>query len=262
VQRALLCSQMLPSLVKKLFGSASDERAGTAYPARTAYRPGTASVPGGPPYQGPPPHQGPPGRRATNGLAIAALVCGIIGVVAGLIPFLFFLAFILGVLALVFGLVGRGTAKRREGAGSKQAIAGAILGGVAVILGIVGVVILVNVINDTDEKLRSLTTTTVTFGSSLSVPQATKTVPAPPRTSPSTITLAEFNSIQSGQTLQQVIDTIGGPGEVQSSIQIGNMESESYKWNGSTFGPFGSSGSATIMFSNDRVSGKFQFGLQ
>jgi hypothetical protein len=101
-------------------------------------------------------------------------VCGIIGVVVGLIPFLFFLAFILGVLALVFGFTGRGTAKRREGAGSGQAIAGVILGGVAVILGIVGVVILVAVINNTSDEITSSLTTPST--SSVTAPSNTYTV--------------------------------------------------------------------------------------
>jgi vacuolar-type H+-ATPase subunit I/STV1 len=218
----------------------------------------------GPPQYQPPQYQ-PPTHRATNGLAIAALVCGIIGVLAGLIPFTFFLAFILGVLALVFGLIGRGAAKRREGAGSKQAIAGAILGGLAVILGVVGVVILVNVINDTDEKLRSLTTTTTpSFTTPSTVPGVTAapfTTP-PPTTPPTTITLAEYNAIQPGWTLQQVIDTVGGPGNLESSTEGSGFKFESYRWTGSGFGPLGSAGSASVQLQNDKVMGKSQYGLQ
>ena len=95
-----------------------------------------------------------PSHRVTNGLAVAALVCGIIGVIAGAIPLLFFLAWVLGVIALVLGFTGRSASKRRDGAGRKQATAGVILGAVAVILGVVGVVILNNIINDTETKIR------------------------------------------------------------------------------------------------------------
>jgi hypothetical protein len=60
-----------------------------------------------------------------NGLAIAALVCGIIG--------LFFLSIILGPLALIFGII----ALRRANAGASgrgMAIAGIVLGAVDIVL--------------------------------------------------------------------------------------------------------------------------------
>ncbi|MEG8276480.1 DUF4190 domain-containing protein [Streptomyces sp. AHA2] len=60
----------------------------------------------------------------TNGLAIASLCCGIIG--------LFFLNIILGPLAIVFGAVARRQASARNGAG--MAKAGIILGVVDVVL--------------------------------------------------------------------------------------------------------------------------------
>lgn len=40
-------------------------------------------------------------ERAGNGLAVAALVCGIVGAVFGLIPLVFVLAFILGILGIL-----------------------------------------------------------------------------------------------------------------------------------------------------------------
>ncbi len=84
-----------------------------------------------------------------NGLAVAALVCGIVGAVFGLIPFTFWLAWILGVLATVFGAVGRRKADREPEAGRRSmATAGLILGIVSIALGIVGVVVLTTLIND------------------------------------------------------------------------------------------------------------------
>src|SRR5262245_48871221 len=100
---------------------------------------------GTPPGAGYPMGTGPVGygyvpQKQSNGLAIAALVVGIVGVLFGFIPFTFILARILGALALVFGFVGLSRAKRVF-TGKGMALAGVILGGLAVVLGIVGVAI-------------------------------------------------------------------------------------------------------------------------
>lgn len=63
-----------------------------------------------------------------NGLGTAALVLGIIGVLCGLVPLLFWAAGVLAVLALVFGFVGIGRARRgqatnRGAAPGKQSVA-------------------------------------------------------------------------------------------------------------------------------------------
>jgi hypothetical protein len=97
----------------------------------------------------------PVGVRRGNGMAVAALVLGIVGVLSGLIPLLFFFAIVLGVLAFVFGLVGRSAAKREPGrSGRGPAIAGAILGVVACALGVVGIVIVAGVFSSVDRALR------------------------------------------------------------------------------------------------------------
>lgn len=92
----------------------------------------------------------PPG----NGLAVAGLVCGIVGAVFGLIPWTFWLAWILGVLAIVFGAIGRRRADREPAAGKRSmATAGLILGIVAIALGIVGLIVLHALINDVHSSL-------------------------------------------------------------------------------------------------------------
>jgi hypothetical protein len=88
------------------------------------------------------------GAPAPNGLAVAALVLGIIGAVSGLVPLFFWLAFILGVLALIFGLVARQRVVRR-----KMATWGAVLGGVSLVLSVIGLVIIVTVFDDTSEEI-------------------------------------------------------------------------------------------------------------
>ena len=70
----------------------------------------------------------PAARQGSNGLAIAGLVCGLLG--------LFLFPVVLGPLALVFGLVALNKAKR--GAGHRgMAIAAVVLGVIDVLLFVV-----------------------------------------------------------------------------------------------------------------------------
>ncbi|MGW0560175.1 DUF4190 domain-containing protein [Streptomyces sp. NPDC003016] len=89
-----------------------------------------------------------PAAQARNGLGTAALILGIIGALSGLIPFFFWLAGILGVIALVMGLAGRGRAKRGGATNKGVALAGAILGLVSLIMSVVGAVILFKAVDD------------------------------------------------------------------------------------------------------------------
>ncbi|WPW29351.1 DUF4190 domain-containing protein [Streptomyces atratus] len=94
------------------------------------------------------PAQTPGVRPARNGLGIAALVLGVIGAVSGLIPFLFWLAGVLGVIALILGLAGRGRAKRGEATNKGMTTFGAVLGLISLILAVVGAVITFKAVDD------------------------------------------------------------------------------------------------------------------
>lgn len=98
------------------------------------------------PY-GQPPYGSHP-MMMRNGLGTAALVLGIVGAVSGLFMVLFFIAFILGVLAVIFGLVGRGRAKRGEASNKTMATWGFALGVVSLVLAVVGLAVVVHVSND------------------------------------------------------------------------------------------------------------------
>jgi hypothetical protein len=81
-------------------------------------------------------------RPPSNGMAVAALVLGIVAIAVGfwsIIPILglvaAFFAFVPAVLATIFGVVGRTRSKALGGLGRGQALTGAILG--AVTLGII-----------------------------------------------------------------------------------------------------------------------------
>ncbi|WEH36148.1 DUF4190 domain-containing protein [Streptomyces sp. AM 4-1-1] len=91
------------------------------YPAAPA---STYGYPGYPGYG-----QNQWGPAPANGMGTAALVLGIISVVGFC---LWGLGIVLGVLALVFGLLGRGRAKRGEANNGGMAIAGVVLGAVGI----------------------------------------------------------------------------------------------------------------------------------
>ncbi|MFB7510760.1 DUF4190 domain-containing protein, partial [Streptomyces broussonetiae] len=67
----------------------------------------------------------------SNGMGTAALVCGILSTVGFL---LWPVALVLGVLAVIFGAVGRGKAKRGEATNAGTALAGLICGAVGIVL--------------------------------------------------------------------------------------------------------------------------------
>lgn len=94
-------------------------------------------------YGGPlPQSQGAPGYynwpgmtpMPRNGMGTAALVLGIIAVV---VFCLWPIAVVLGVLAVIFGVIGRGRARRGESTNPGQALAGIICGAVGTVLGAV-----------------------------------------------------------------------------------------------------------------------------
>jgi hypothetical protein len=73
---------------------------------------------------------------ASNGIGTAAGVLGIVGAVLMFIPFVDYIAIILGVLAVIFGGVGIGRSKRLGGAGKGMAITGLVLGIISVVISI------------------------------------------------------------------------------------------------------------------------------
>ncbi|HSB85689.1 MAG TPA: DUF2510 domain-containing protein [Ilumatobacteraceae bacterium] len=77
------------------------------------------------------------GQRPPRGMAIAAFVTGLVGVVVGWVPFVFVLAAASAVLAFVFGIRGLRTARLHEDYGRGFAVTGIVLApvGLAVCVG-------------------------------------------------------------------------------------------------------------------------------
>ncbi|MDF9815975.1 DUF4190 domain-containing protein [Streptomyces sp. SPB162] len=69
-----------------------------------------------------------------NGYGLTALVLGIVGAVLSVMCFFAVLGVPLGIAAVIFGIVGRRIAKRGESTNPGQALAGLILGAVAIVM--------------------------------------------------------------------------------------------------------------------------------
>lgn len=136
------------------------EQVAPPVPTASAQPPAYGAPPSGysapPIYGGPPPNAQWAGPSPKNGLGIAALTLGVIGAISGLIPIFFWLAGILGVLALIFGLIGRGRAKRGEATNKGQATAGFVLGIVAIGLALAGIFIIGNAFSDLGDDLECI----------------------------------------------------------------------------------------------------------
>jgi len=91
-----------------------------------------------------------PTPQVGAGLQVTAIVAGIFGVIFGLIPITFFLAWAFGLVALVVGIMAY---RRAKAVGLKQGRAGIVMGAIALALGVVGVVIVSDAFEDLDEDL-------------------------------------------------------------------------------------------------------------
>ncbi|UQA95357.1 DUF4190 domain-containing protein [Streptomyces halobius] len=96
----------------------------------------------------------PAPQQASNGLGIASLVTGIVGVVLGFIPFLFWLSGVLGLLALIFGLVGHSRARKGLATNKAMPLVGTVLGGLTVVLAIIGLILTVVFVKHAADKVK------------------------------------------------------------------------------------------------------------
>jgi hypothetical protein len=107
---------------------------------------GTAAAPALP--TAPPPMPSAPtatSTEASNGFAVASLVLGILAVV---LFFTFWIPFVLGILAIVFGAIGIARANRMGGRQKGLAIAGIICGAAGIVIDIAFFALLFSVLDD------------------------------------------------------------------------------------------------------------------
>ncbi|MEV6330894.1 DUF4190 domain-containing protein [Streptomyces sp. NPDC051909] len=134
---------------------------GFGYPTATPTPTPAAGTPGYgyPPASAPTPYPGygagyggqPPGwgQAPSNGLGTAGMVVGIIAV--AIFCFYGLPSLLLGVLALIFGIIGKKRVSRGEATNSGQATAGIVLGAIGIVLGIVMAVFYGWIIANADE---------------------------------------------------------------------------------------------------------------
>lgn len=88
-----------------------------------------------------------------NGLGIAALCCGLVGMLIGLVPLMFLASGTLGILAVVFAVIGMRRAQHAEASNRSMAIIGLGTGIGASILAITGIVIVFSGLNTLSHDL-------------------------------------------------------------------------------------------------------------
>lgn len=107
-----------------------------------------SSVPpaGQPGWQQPGAYGPPPGPPKSNGVAIAALVCGIIALLASWLPGINLLSVVLGIAAIILGVIGLRNAPERGGRG--LAITGLVTGALGLVVAIIFLVFIVSFVQD------------------------------------------------------------------------------------------------------------------
>lgn len=83
-----------------------------------------------------------PEGQETNKMSIAALVCGILGIVGSFIPVISYFTLVLAILGIVFGSKGMKIAKA-TGQGQGLATAGLVLGIIGTAFGVIGVLCII-----------------------------------------------------------------------------------------------------------------------
>ncbi len=84
-----------------------------------------------------------PGGAPHNGLGVGALIVGILALVTTVTFFGAFVGWLLGIIAVVLGFLGRSRAKKGEADNGGMALAGIITGAIAFVLSVIFVVIIV-----------------------------------------------------------------------------------------------------------------------
>ncbi|WIM88804.1 DUF4190 domain-containing protein [Candidatus Mycobacterium wuenschmannii] len=118
----------------------------TGSPDQPVRRDSAAGAPHtGPLYPYPPQYAAPQPSAAKNGLGIAALVLAVVGLLSVATVFA---PIALGAVAVVLGVMARGRVKRGVADNGGVAIAGIVLGGLAIVVGLAFIAIWTTVWND------------------------------------------------------------------------------------------------------------------
>lgn len=98
------------------------------------------NIPNGMPNNGMPNMQPQQPVNDGKGLSIAAIVCGILGIIGGFIPVVSYFTFVLAILGIIFGVIGRKKSTAAYGKASGLATAGLVLGIIGTAFGVLGLI--------------------------------------------------------------------------------------------------------------------------
>ncbi len=85
-------------------------------------------------------NQTAPAKSPSNGLSVAALVCGLIGIIGSFIPIVKYFTLVLAILGIVFGVIGKKKAAEAGNSNTGLATAGLVLGIIGTAFSAVGVI--------------------------------------------------------------------------------------------------------------------------
>lgn len=91
-----------------------------------------------------------------NALGIAALICGLVGLLFGIIPLTGFIAVGLGLVGTILALANRGRLKRRNATNGKTTWTGLTASLAAVAMGIWGISIVFSAVDELDRELEQI----------------------------------------------------------------------------------------------------------
>lgn len=146
-------------------------------------------------------------QRPRNGFGIAALSLAIGGAVFALMPITGFIAVIAGVLAFMFALIGHARYRRHEATNNKTCVTAAVLSLFTTALGIWGVVLFFNTVEDFSNEVDKLEED---FNNSWGAPESTAFDAAPVSPEPSQYTpTPEDYTVDLKVTSQQCFGSAG-----------------------------------------------------
>lgn len=111
---------------------------------------------------------GPYTPEPKNGMGIAALILGLVGLLFCLIPFTGFIGVICGFVGIVLGFVGWGRVRRHRATNKVTTLIGIVLSALAIAGGIWGIVIVFNATDDLVTDLEDIGNNSEAYGDCIS----------------------------------------------------------------------------------------------
>ena len=81
-----------------------------------------------------------PAKAPSSGLSVAALVCGLLGIIGSFVPVVKYFTLVLAILGIVFGVIGKKKAAEAGSTNTGLATAGLVLGIIGTAFSLVGVI--------------------------------------------------------------------------------------------------------------------------